>query len=65
MIAPGRFAYLWAMNPTPQATTLADEDDDTPPVLGSWSRVYLFVLVLHLLLILGFYLFSRAYTPAA
>ena len=37
-------------------------EDDTPPVLGSWRRVYTVVLVLHLLLILAFYFFSRAYT---
>ena len=37
-------------------------EDDTPPVLGSWRNVYAVVLVLHLLLILAFYFFSRAYT---
>lgn len=37
-------------------------EEDVPPVLGSWRRVYSVVLVLHLLLILAFYFFSRAYT---
>ena len=35
---------------------------DDPPILGSWRNMYLFVLILHLLLIIAFYLFSRAYT---
>ena len=35
--------------------------DEAPPVLGSWPAVYTFVLVLHVLLILAFYFFSRAY----
>ncbi|MEM1359774.1 MAG: hypothetical protein AAGF89_16335 [Bacteroidota bacterium] len=38
-----------------------DPDDETPPILGSWSNIYTFVLVLHVLLIIMFYLFSRAY----
>lgn len=39
-----------------------DLDDDAPPVLGSWKNIYGVVLVLHLLLLVAFYLFSRAYT---
>ena len=35
--------------------------DDAPPVMGSWRNVYLFVLVLHVALIVFFYLFSQAY----
>ncbi len=35
---------------------------DDPPVLGSWRNIYIVVLVLHLLLLVAFYLFSRAYT---
>ncbi|WP_173021441.1 hypothetical protein [Lewinella sp. W8] len=34
---------------------------DGPPVLGSWKNVYLFVLVLHAVIIILFYLFSQAY----
>ena len=34
---------------------------DAPPVLGRWRNVYAFVLVLHVVLIVLFYLFSRAY----
>ncbi|MBC6994027.1 hypothetical protein QWY85_08515 [Neolewinella lacunae] len=39
----------------------ADSNDETPPILGAWRNIYLFVLVLHVLLILFFYLFSNAY----
>jgi len=35
--------------------------DENPPVLGSWNNVYTFVLGLHALIIILFYLFSRAY----
>jgi len=35
--------------------------DDEPPVLGSWRNIYTFVLALHVVLIILFYLFSRAY----
>ena len=46
------------------ADLIVDEapEDDTPPVLGNWRNVYAVVLTLHLLLILAFYFFSRAYT---
>lgn len=35
--------------------------DEAPPVLGNWRNVYTFVLALHVVLIVLFYLFSRAY----
>lgn len=46
-----------------QAPSEADEaqDPENPPVLGTWTNVYTFVLVLHFVLIIAFYLFSRAY----
>ena len=37
--------------------------DEPPPFIGSWRNVYIFVLCYLALLILGFYLFSRAYAP--
>lgn len=37
-------------------------EDDPPPILGSWSRLYMFVLILHALIILLFYIFTRAYS---
>ncbi len=44
---------------TPENTDTST--DETPPVLGSWRNLYAFVLVLHVLLIVLFYLFSQAY----
>jgi hypothetical protein len=35
--------------------------DDPPPFLGSWRRVYIAVIVYLALVILGFFLFTRAY----
>ena len=35
--------------------------DDAPPVLGSWRNLYALVLILHVILIVLFYLFSQAY----
>lgn len=49
------------MNPYP-ATPDEDLEIDDPPILGNWRNMYLFVLVLHVLLIIVFYLISRAYT---
>ena len=40
----------------------AEIEIDDPPILGSWRNMYLFVLILHLMLLIAFYLFSRAYT---
>ena len=34
---------------------------EQPPILGSWPRMYTVVLVLHVILIVLFYLFSNAY----
>lgn len=39
----------------------ANPNDETPPILGSWRNIYAFVLVLHFLLIVLFYLFSAAH----
>ena len=43
---------------------IADEvpENEDPPELGNWRNIYTVVLVLHLLLLLGFYFFTRAYT---
>ena len=40
---------------------LRDVPDEAPPFLGTWKRVYIAVLLYLALLILGFYLFARAY----
>jgi hypothetical protein len=38
-----------------------DVPDEPPPFLGTWRRVYAGVLIYLVLLIAGFYLFTRAY----
>jgi hypothetical protein len=35
--------------------------DEPPPVLGSWRRIYIFVLVYLAFLVLVFYIFTRAF----
>lgn len=37
--------------------------DEPPPFLGTWRRVYLFVLAYLAFVIAAFYVFSRAYAP--
>ncbi|MBI1193495.1 MAG: hypothetical protein GC205_10015 [Bacteroidetes bacterium] len=37
---------------------------EPPPVLGTWRRMYTVVLVLHVLLIIGFWLFGRYWSGA-
>jgi hypothetical protein len=38
-----------------------DVRDDPPPFLGTWRRVYVGVLIYLAVLIVCFYLFTRAY----
>lgn len=40
-----------------------DALEDPPPFLRTWQRVYGFVVCYLLVLIAGFYLFSRALAP--
>jgi len=37
-------------------------EEGKPPVFGSWQQMYLFVLVLHALIIFLFWLFTRTYS---
>lgn len=39
----------------------SDPESEAAPILGSWRNIYAVVLLLHALLIIFFYLFSRAY----
>jgi hypothetical protein len=39
-----------------------DVIDEPPPFLGTWSRVYAFVVVYLVFLIVLFYWFTRAFT---
>lgn len=40
---------------------LREVPDEPPPFLGTWRRVYAGVLIYLALIILAFYLFTRAY----
>ncbi len=50
------------MSESPEQTA-RQSVEEPPPFLGSWSRVYLFVLCYLSVLIGGFYLFSKALAP--
>lgn len=39
-----------------------EELDDRPPILGSWSNLYILVLVVHAIIIVLLYLITRAYS---
>ena len=52
--------YLAGMEPIKEAQQELEVED--PPILGNWKNMYVVVLVLHTLLIIAFYLISRAYT---
>jgi hypothetical protein len=36
-------------------------ETDKPPILGNWNRMYILVLLVHTLLILFFYWFTKHY----
>lgn len=36
--------------------------DEKPPVFATWNQMYAFVLILHAVIILLFYLFTKAYS---
>ncbi|MCP9235981.1 hypothetical protein [Lewinella sp. JB7] len=46
----------------PAAPPTADADTEKPPILGHWRNIYAVVLLLHLLLIISFYLVTRIYS---
>ncbi len=37
--------------------------DEPPPILGTWPRVYVFVLSYLAIVIFAFYLFTRHFAP--
>ena len=49
--------------PQPQETVHKVVIDEPPPFLGTWRRVYIFVLCYLVFVIAAFYVFSRAYAP--
>lgn len=36
--------------------------EECPPVLGTWNRVYLFLLIFQAMLLLGFYWFMQSFS---
>lgn len=48
-------------NADPRMDPSPTPEQDSPPILGTWTKMYLFVLVLHALIIFLFYLFTHAY----
>lgn len=42
----------------PEKTT----KETPPPIMGSWKRLYWFVLILHTIIILLFYIFTKVYS---
>jgi hypothetical protein len=47
---------------TTPKTEQGQHDDEGPPILGSWNRIYAFVLILHAVIIALFYFFTHAYS---
>lgn len=43
-------------------TTPNEQQEDSPPIFKSWNQLYIFVLVLHALLITMFYIFTHTYS---
>lgn len=41
--------------------TPSPEGEDKPPIMGSWPRLYAFVLILHAVLIGVYYAISQVY----
>lgn len=39
-----------------------DEKEDKPPIFSSWQQMYIFVLISHTVILLLFYLFSKAFS---
>ncbi len=35
-------------------------EDDGPPIMGTWNRLYILVMVLHIVFIFFFYLITRS-----
>jgi len=38
------------------------DEDDKPPIAGSWNRLYAFVLLLHVVIIAALYLFTYVHS---
>ena len=47
---------------TDKPLPVAEQDDEKAPVLGSWSRLYILVVILHFITIVLFYWLTEAYS---
>jgi len=45
-----------------QNMTESKASEDKPPILGSWNRLYALVIILHIVIISLFVLFTRYYS---
>ena len=43
-------------------TTPNHDNEDSPPIFKSWNQMYIFVLVLHAIIITLFYIFTHTYS---
>ncbi len=41
--------------------SISEPDDEKAPILGSWNRLYVFVMVLHFIIIALFYWLTMTY----
>ncbi|MEM6317910.1 MAG: hypothetical protein AAF960_09575 [Bacteroidota bacterium] len=46
----------------PKSTKSRPVKEDPPPIFKSWNQLYVFVLVLHLIIISLFYMLTKAYS---
>ena len=50
------------MEATEKDVVAQDHQDSRPPIFRSWNQMYLFVLVLHAIIITLFYFFTETYS---
>lgn len=50
------------MDATEKDVVEYDNQDDRPPIFRSWNQMYIFVLVLHAIIITLFYIFTETYS---
>jgi hypothetical protein len=44
-----------------KSNPMSEQDDEKAPILGSWNRLYVLVMVLHFIVIALFYWLTMAY----
>lgn len=56
------FLVTKKMEATEKNVVEQDHQDNHPPIFRSWNQMYLFVLVLHAIIIALFYIFTETYS---